>query len=312
MIKPGYGDNRNNLADLLPLKTPLSVIVTPTTRCQLKCNYCPQSFSEKILAQAKFVREDMSSKTYEKIINQLREFPDKLKAMHFQGMGEPLLHERIAWMVHTACVVAEKTTLITNGIGLTYDMSDQLICSGLDTIKISLQGMGNAKMLDNIRYFHRNKDQCEVYVKTVDSCLKPGEEKKFYKRYESIADRVFVEKVCPMQEGVPIVDTSTNMYGQNRMRYEVCSLGFYMMYITPHGNVFPCCNYYDPAGWGDINRMTLKEIWEGPSRKVFLLMMLKGYRNKYPYCKRCFSPESCLRQEEYLDNRATELLERLK
>ena len=87
----------------------------------------------------------------------------------------------------------------------------------------------------------------------------------FYQTFKNISDRLYIEKICEISKDINFEkhgifkNRAINMYGQEHIGYEVCSLGFYMMYITPEGDVFPCCNYIDPAGWGNIHRESLKK-----------------------------------------------------
>jgi radical SAM protein with 4Fe4S-binding SPASM domain len=76
------------------------------------------------------------------------------------------------------------------------------------------------------------------------------------------------------------------------------------MYINSSGDVYPCCNHLDPAGWGNVDCSTLKEIWNGEQREAFLDMMLSHERNcqdDYPVCNGCNIPDAVLRKEDSLD-----------
>lgn len=332
IIKPGYDDNRKVLADLIPIRTPFSIIITPSTACVFKCKYCPHSLTENELNKGKFIKKNMKWETFVKITEQIQEFDDKLKAIHFQGMGEPLINKNFSKMVAYVKKrnIADKLIVITNGALLNQEYSLSLIEAGIDVIKISLQGMSSAKyyeicgvkidfenLVNNINFLYKNKKQCQVYVKIADISLDEGDEERFYSTFREITDCMFIERIRPTYSGLDFSkididsDKSMSMYGEEHTGYKVCSLVFYMMYLTPDGDVFPCCNYIDPAGWGDINNSTLKKIWESEKRRKFLRMMLSKKRkiqHDYPVCLDCNNPDSCLRSEDELDSCANTLI----
>jgi cyclic pyranopterin phosphate synthase len=265
----------------------------------------------------------MAWDTFIKIVYQIQDFDLPLKAIHFQGMGEPLINKDLPKMI-AYCKekgVAERLNLITNGALLTEELSLSLIDAGIDNIKISLQGitaqkyyetcgipwMNFDKLVNNIRFLYEHKKNCEVFVKIADISMGEGDVKRFYVKFGEISDRANIEYIKNMFQGVnPDFNKNlrSNMYAQPHQKYEVCSLGFFMMYINSNGDVYPCCNHIDPAGWGNIYQHTLKEIWNGEQREAFLDMMLSHERNQqdeYPICNGCNIPDAVLRAEDSLD-----------
>jgi len=61
------------------------------------------------------------------------------------GQGEPLINKDIPVMVKMAkdAEIAERVEIISNGSLLDKTMSDRLIEAGLDTLRISLQGLNS-------------------------------------------------------------------------------------------------------------------------------------------------------------------------
>jgi cyclic pyranopterin phosphate synthase len=265
----------------------------------------------------------MAWDTFIKIVYQIQDFELPIKAIHFQGMGEPLINKDLPKMI-VYCKekgIAERLNLITNGWLLTEKTSLALIDADIDNIKISLQGLTAEKyyetcgvridmerMVNNIRFLYEHKQDCEVFVKIADISLGRGDIEKFYKTFNPISDRANIEHIRPMFTGVNYKgigkNPQSNMYAQTHPIYEVCSLGFFMMYINSTGDVYPCCNHVDPADWGNIYQHTLKEIWNGEQREAFLDMMLSHERNSqddFPTCNGCNIPDAVLRAEDCLD-----------
>ena len=128
-IKPICGMERIKLAEQVPLETPFTVFVFPTTFCNFKCKYCGHSMTdEEMKEKYNFTPQNMSLETYINIIEQLKAFPNKLKVLSLTGQGEPLINKNIAEMIKIAkdADVAERIEIISNASLLTPNMSKKL------------------------------------------------------------------------------------------------------------------------------------------------------------------------------------------
>ncbi|MDX8551885.1 SPASM domain-containing protein [Methanospirillum sp. J.3.6.1-F.2.7.3] len=334
IIKPGYDEKRSLLSEKIPLNTPYSIIITPSSLCNFRCLYCIHSSIEKI-EDLSFKKEKLDWGSFLKISQQILEFPQKIKAIHFHGWGEPLLNKNVYRMIkhlkEKKC--AEKINLITNGVLLNRKNSLELIESGVDTIKISLQGINTEKyfltsnvdvnfenLIKNIEYLYLNKKNCEIYVKIADISLDKNQEDAFFKIFENITDRMFIEFIRPVRNNcsndkMEVIEKSINMYGDPIPPFLVCPLPFYMLHITSSGDVLPCCNYLDPVSLGNIKEKSLKEIWESQKRNEFLTMLLtkkKNLQDDYPICNGCNIHLNNMRYEDELDSKSVILLKKFE
>lgn len=329
-IKPICGMERIKLAEQVPLETPFTVFIFPTTFCNFKCKYCGHSLTdEEMKEQYNFVSENMSLDTYIKIIEQLKAFPSKLKVLSLTGQGEPLINKNIAEMIKIAkeADIAERIEIITNASLLTPEMSIKLIDVGLDAIRISLQGLSSLKykeicefdldfkkLIKNIKYFYDNKKQCNVFVKVMDVALEAGEDEKFYDIFSNISDRMFIEQCRPVYDGVEFtkgLEVIADRYGREHKKREVCPLPFFMLGIFPDGDVEPCDTIYKPAVIGNVNNETLMEIWKGDKLREFQILQLKKQRYCNSKCLVCCAPDDVSHPEDLLDDSAEKILKRL-
>lgn len=105
--------------------------IEPTSRCQLKCIMCPRTiFTDE------WVNGDMPLSVYKKISSYFHLVDD----IHIQGWGEPLLHPEIFEMIKIAKAENCKTSLTTNGVLLTPNISEKLIKEKVDIVVISIAG----------------------------------------------------------------------------------------------------------------------------------------------------------------------------
>ena len=119
------------------LSNPDTVMVEPTTACNLKCKMCGRQSAWKELARRP---SNMRRETFSLLNPFLR--TARLVVLH--GFGESLMHADFAWMVRECkrhgCIV----DFNTNGLLLDPDMCRELIDAGLDRLNISMDAATEA------------------------------------------------------------------------------------------------------------------------------------------------------------------------
>lgn len=317
---------RVKLHEQLPLKTPFSVHIFPTYKCNFKCNYCIQALSLEAMKKKGFSKDVMSYETYKNAIDGISEYKDKLKALIFAGHGEPLLHPDIARMVAYAKVkdVAQRVEITTNASLLTKSMGDNLIKAGVDRLKISIQGVTAdkykevakynikyEKFLENLKYFFEHKKHTEVYIKIIDIALNNEEQKElFIKMFKPVATYVDIEYAIPFVNEIDHKKLKTDFdrcKQGNLGTSHICSMPFYMQVVAPNGDVLPCCATDIPIILGNVNTTSIKKIWNSKKHNEFLKLMLKD-KNLNSICKLCSVPAFGLQEGDYLDDYKDKLI----
>ncbi len=313
---------RSVLKDILPLEEPLSIIIEPINLCNFKCTYCtlPQDQKNKIN------RGRMPLDVFNKIAAEAKTFKKKLKTINFSGFGEPLMHTDLSKMVRLAKEIAQETVVITNGSLLTKEKSDELIASGLDTIRISLQGViadqcyqtcgvriNMEKFAANIKYFYDNKRQCMVYIKVPDLALEEkSHEKICHQIFDPICDSLTIQPIAPLFESVDYSKIK-NKFDKSLLNQPlletvtVCPQPFYNLQIYADGGIQPCCA---PTKLviGNINQTGMLDVWNGSPLKKIRQLHLKGEKSRIKACKTCAYPRYVNNAYDNLDAAAPELL----
>ena len=325
--KPLANIKRVELYKELPLETPYSLHIFSSYRCNFRCNYCLHSLPTETLKQKAFKKELMSFDIFKKAIDDLLDFPKSLKALIFAGHGEPLLQPEITEMVAYAKEknIAERVEIVTNASLLSNTMADKLIKSGLDRLKISIQGIDADKykkvsginidfneFISNIKYFYEHKTETDVYIKIIDVALENIEqEDTFCSIFSPICDHAAVEYAIPfikeIEDSVYNKEFTKSKQGSILSKARICSMPFYMMAIEPSGNVVPCCSTDRPISLGNINKNSLKGIWESEKLRQFLRLQLED-KDKNITCKSCSVPAFGLQDGDYLDGHEEVLL----
>jgi MoaA/NifB/PqqE/SkfB family radical SAM enzyme len=109
------------------------VYIEPTNRCNLECLTCIRNVWDEPLGM-------MQWETFEWIMDGIQAF-EPIPTIFFGGFGEPFVHPEIIEMIRKAKDLGAAVELITNGILLTEDISEQLIETGLDVLWISIDGV---------------------------------------------------------------------------------------------------------------------------------------------------------------------------
>lgn len=330
-IQPIADLNRVNLSEAVPLDMPFALYLFHTNVCNFKCTYCAHSLGpEGMQKEYGFIPEVMSDDVFNRTLEQMKAFPRKFKFISMTGQGEPLTNKKLPSLIariKQTCA-AETIEVISNGALLTPAMSDALIDSGLDRIKISLQGVTSEafkKMarvnvnfetfVNNVRYLYERKGAMQLFIKVMDVSLAPGEDKKFYQIFGDITDRMYIEICRPVYPGVDyegkVQTIITDRFGREHNPRMVCPLCFFHLAIWPDGDVVPCDTILKPIVLGNVKNDLLVNMWNGPSHRSFCAMQLRKERmTANVQCARCIAPDDVSHPEDALDDAAELLLKK--
>lgn len=317
-VKWCEGD-REKLADLVPLEAPISIQIEPANICNFRCNYCLQSREE----YRKLYRANlMSMEMYGKIVEGLEKFNGKIKTVVFARQGEPTLNPNLPEMIKILKDknICQQVKIITNGSMLNPQYNLKLIESGLDVIRISLQGLDTAQyqnicgvqinmeeFIFNIKHFYENRKQCKVFIKILDKMIE-GQEDLFYSLFGDICDEISVEHLIDIDENEEL--NSLNMMNEVvENKVDVCSAPFYSIGVDAVGNILPCCGNSDKLlNIGNIELVDLYDYWHSDWLLNFQIMQLKGERYNCLACKNCCVPTACLQKNDLLDEQKDRIL----
>jgi len=309
---------RYYLKNVLPLETPLTIQVEPSRACNFKCIYCSHSHEDEKDNQVM-----LGLNIFEKFINDAKSFSQRLKTITFAGLGEPLLNKHLFEMISLSKEVADSVSLTTNGYLINNDVARKLISSGLDILRVSLQGINAQdyfstsgvkidfeKFVNGLDYFYKNKQQCEVVLKMPDIALKSrGRKKLFYDLFEDKADVLTIQNIVPFGNNIDYTkiktDFSTTIYQSSLSKPKICPSPFYLLLIKADGAVRPCCNWTKILEVGNINNDNIVAIWEGKKLNEFRKLILK---DKYPKCRNCPVLKYTTNKYDYIDDIKDKLL----
>jgi radical SAM protein with 4Fe4S-binding SPASM domain len=272
----------------------------------------------------------MSDDTFNKLITGLTEFPVPVKQVGFAGMGEPLMHEKIAQMVETLKVKLniKRVSLITNGVLLSNSLSDDLINAGLDHIKISVNGLSDEsfkancgvkvdfnKYIEQIAYYYSHKKpDMRIECKILDTCLSETETPDtFYRIFDNICDRMSLERTVNAFQKVEydkiLRESYISRYDIRKQRVKICASPFFRMALKPDGSVTACRLYIGLTDKSfNIHENSLLDIWNSPVRKEMLLNVIdQNYTGMNAFCADCTLRDDFAFDSDVLDDHIDEI-----
>ncbi|WP_373600020.1 radical SAM/SPASM domain-containing protein [Paraclostridium bifermentans] len=331
VIKPAYVKDRIKLGEALPISTPYRLTISPIQLCNFKCFYCTHSLDREEVKKTGFKFSTMKYEEFVELADQFREFPEKIKLIVFSGMGEPLLNKDFPKMVKYLKDndLAERVEVYTNASLLSEEITHKLVDAGLDSLKISIQGLNSDKykevcgfdldydkFMKNIKYFYENRKQCKMYIKIIDAMLKEGEDKQFYEMFGNMCDEIFIEHLSDCQpltgncEGK--VDAGFTMYNDVAKYSKVCPLLFYTLYVDVECNIYPCVTLGLPTRFAidNIKNRSIAEIWNSEEIRKLRIEHLKGNKGSQDVCGTCGNMTAMYHEEDDLDEYSETLLQK--
>jgi MoaA/NifB/PqqE/SkfB family radical SAM enzyme len=324
-------DSRAKLADSVPLKHPLFLLVSPTNYCNLRCRFCGATAYDnppKTLLDAHLFRA---------VIDDLARCKVRLKRLQFAGSGEPTLHPRIAEFVEYAVTaqVADTVEITTNGVALSEDLSRSLIDAGLNLLRVSVNGLSTEdyeretgrgidfdKYVDRIRYFYEHKQlSTQVYVKIVNYIVPTDElRQRFIEIFDEICNHINIENLI---KTTTLIDFdalaaksgqdegfSHGQFNEKIIPTKICPMPYYMMSLTADGFVLPCCVFpCDGPVLANARERGFIDIWQKEQRD-FQRLMLSGWASACQECARCLFGKQRARPEDLIDGREDIMRER--
>lgn len=291
-------DKRTDLKSEIPLNTPYSIFIDPSSACNFKCKFC----MNKHIKQPAVMGMDL----FKKLIDDLDEFENPVKTIRLYGFGEPLLNKDFCNMVRYAKkspkVLEVDTT--TNASLLTPELINDLVSSGIDRINISIEAMGTEKyreftnnstvvfenIVNNVKQLFENKKDTIVFVKINGDYLSVEEKDLFTELFSPISDGCDIEHTmnCWRDISVEDVNKEVGIYGQPLKEVMVCPYVFYSFFIHSDGVASACfLDWNKKLIIGDAKEESLKSLWNDKLMNSIRESMLNNERKSNPACCDC-------------------------
>ena len=322
--------NRTRLEEVIPLQTPYLLYIDPSSLCNFKCRFCPSGHHDE-LKKAGLPRTIMKFELFKKLIDNLNDFPDPVKVLRLNKIGEPLLNKNIAEMISYAKKNSKVKYLdfATNASLLTEELSLKLIAAGTDRINLSIEGVNSRqykeycsvdinfeKLLNNIKFLFKNKQNCEITAKIPGNYLSEDDKENFFATFGNYCDKIFIENLVSnwpefdVAEHSKLPISTQPQYNIGETDKTVCTDLFYSMAINADGTVSTCCSDWKQKNIiGDLKKERLIDIWKSDELKKIRILHLTDKCEQNPVCADCGHLKFC--QIDNIDPYKDELLQKI-
>ena len=302
-------EQRVALQEVIPLETPFLIYVDPSSACNFRCQFCPTGHKD-LLKSSAYKRSLLDLGLFEKLLRDLEAFPEPLKVMRMNKIGEPLLNKKLPVMIALAKASGKvrHIDLATNAALFTPELLSKLVDAGLDRLNISLEGINRGqylehaksdidfdRLVENIRWLYPHRGSLEITIKIPGNYLSDDDRKLFFELFGDYCDRIFVEELSPIwpefdveQRAGVKVGNREGQYKQSLEDKDVCTYIFYAMAVNSDGTVSACCPDWDQKLIvGNLRQQSLKEIWDSKPMHDLQMQHLQGKRRDNPVCREC-------------------------
>ncbi|MDO4161803.1 MAG: SPASM domain-containing protein [Pseudomonadota bacterium] len=237
---------------------PCLVSVETINRCNSTCSFCPAS---KYQDKRPFCR--MSEELFKKIIKELQE-------MNYHGWlnlyvnNEPFMDTRIEdWYKYAKENLPEaKMLLYTNGTLLTPKRFEKII-PYID--KMIINNYSESLTL------HKNIEDLSVLINNTPQ----------YRQKDISIQIRYIKEILTNRAG----EAPNKKYKDKNN--EICIMPFTDFTVYPDGTVgLCCCDAREKTNLGNLNKSTIKEIWESKRYQSIRSLLKKG-RTGYAFCAGC-------------------------
>jgi radical SAM protein with 4Fe4S-binding SPASM domain len=242
----------------------------------------------------------MSFQLFKKIVDEAKSWASLIDLDFY---GEILLHPEFDRLIKYAKSKGLKTAVSTNVTLLNSENSKKLIDSGLDLITLSLdsinkesfeairKGANFENCINNIKTFlSLNKGRIFTVVQMIymkDNQGGAWEYLSYWSKYKQVNVRI-----KPYFD-FDLAKTRLRVDSPEIVSQRPCFYPWECFVITWDGKVVPCCNDYDKrVVLGDVNKNSIREIWNNRKMKTLRKTHIEMKKQAIPLCRTCKVPET--------------------
>lgn len=295
------------LREAVPMTVPYNIMIDPSGSCNFRCCFCPCNRAEEKQNVRHVI---MKYEMFKKIVNGLKEFPEKVPVLDLYGVGEPFLNPNLIKMIHYIKKqdVCDYLRTTTNGSMLTPNISKQLVDSGLDYLKISVEGIRAEsykelcdvdidfeQFVQNVAYLYRiSRGKMKIGVKIISASFRDKkDQQKYMEIFSPITDYIYIRNVqknwAEFYDMVIPGGKQDGVYAKNKVpKYEICSYPLTHMIVHANGDIAICCyDWKHETSYAHVEQCTIPQAWYSKELREIRVKHLKKQKNELPYCCSC-------------------------
>lgn len=272
--------------------------IETTNNCNASCIMCPKGQRGTKSLQL------MSDALFDKIVEEIKAYNNWIEMICLNSDGEPLLDRKIAFKIKKLKDIGIKhVNISTNGALLSQEKIGELLDSGLDDIRISIDGYTEEtyekvrlglsyravkeNVLSLIRMRNETKNNMEIRIRMVELDENIDERDEWLRYWKSQVKENDRVQIMPMHTW------SGKIAEEDKTRIEYysdkpCVSVFSSCTINYDGIVQLCdSDIAQQQVMGDVNYQTIQEIWQSEQFETIREWHANAKRNNIAICQGC-------------------------
>ncbi len=268
---------------------PGTVRVENTNHCNANCITCTRELMKRPTGL-------MDMELFMKIVDECA--ANRVRKLHLHNFGEPMLDKKLVEKIVYARKKGIETRLFTNMSIMTEELARSLVEAGLGKIKISMdgntpqtfeairRGLSYERVVKNIELLLRErerqgKESPKIELVFVETERNYFEREEFVRRWKHRVDGVHITSYHNWAG-------SLRKEGEIRGRELPCPRIWQTFTVLWDGRVALCCmDYNGDVVLGNLNKESIKEIFNGERLRRIREYHLQGRFHMIPICRDC-------------------------
>jgi radical SAM protein with 4Fe4S-binding SPASM domain len=273
-----------SIMDRLWRSFPPVVRLETTNRCNAACAFCPRLTMKRPTGI-------MEQGLFERLVSEAAE--GGCRSLHLHNFGEPLLDPDLPDRVALAKRAGiKRVKIFSNGSLLFGERAERLLKSGLDEIKISIdgadaeefarlrKGLSLETIVDNARAFVRERALAGRGPRVVAACTQTSDREATGRLLAGVVDDVDYGRLHNWA-GV------MSSLRKRRLR-KPCARLWQTFTVLWNGSVSLCCLDYEGAEiLGEVREQSIREVWQDDRYRAVRNLHRLARQEEIPLCREC-------------------------
>jgi MoaA/NifB/PqqE/SkfB family radical SAM enzyme len=307
-IRQDY-ETSSDLVHSSTLQPPTTLMLELTNACNLACIMCRNPTMKR---EKGFMPEHI----IDKALQEGKELGIKNVALY--TTGESLYYKNITNIIKQSKSYGYYTYLTSNGLLLNEKKSKELIESGLDSIKISIDGTNKEeyekiriggkfeRLIKNLEDLHQLREEMKssmkIYAAAIITKVNEANINKFKDVYGPFVDGIYLSPLVNMsgQLSKQYEELKPSVNSDIKDEWQPCKMLWDRMVITKEGHITACCvDYENDLVYADLSKVSLEEAWKSTTIAMWRAKHKSGRIEDMNLCKTCNAP--MIQQVEVLE-----------
>lgn len=272
---------------------PTKVNFDVCTFCNHACTFCSNS-------DKRMVKSSVSYKDFKKVMDNITKYLS-IKELGLSAKGEVLINKDLPMIVASSKNIynIEYVYISSNGALLNSILAEELLNSGLNSIKFSINALDSIEyrdihkkddfdlVIENMKNLIELKENFYPNLKILISCINNKSEEEILKKFQSIFGNKYkyIDKI--LKYNITYTPKFENI-NIDKSKLKPCPLVFNEIYIDSDCRLGLCCkDYFKEFDYGNLLEYDFLDLYNSTKMKKIRNAHKSLNFKDYDFCKKC-------------------------